>query len=34
MEHKLRKELEKYGEVKSMRVRQDKHGIKGSIEMA
>ena len=34
MEHKLRKELEKYGEVKSMRVRQDKHGIKDNIEMA
>ena len=34
MEHKLRKELEKYGEVKSMRVRQDKHEIKGNIEMA
>ena len=26
IEHKLRKELEKYGEVKSMRVIQDKHG--------
>ena len=28
IEHKLRKELEKYGEVKSMRVGQDKHGGK------
>ena len=26
IEHKLRKELEKYGEVRSMTVRQDKHG--------
>ena len=34
IEHKLRKELEKYGEVKSMRVRQDKHGRKGNIGMA
>ena len=34
IEHKLRKELEKYGEVKSMRVRQDKHGRKGNIRMA
>ena len=34
IEHKLRKELEKYGEVKSMRVRQNKHGRKGNIGMA
>ena len=34
IEHKLRKELEKYGEVKSMRVRQDKYGRKGNIGMA
>ena len=34
IEHKLRKELEKFGEVKSMRVRQDKHGRKGNIGMA
>ena len=34
MEHELWKELEKYGEVKSMRVRQDKHGRKGNIRMA
>ena len=31
IEHKLRKELEKYGEVKSIRVRQDKYGRKGNI---
>ena len=34
IEYKLRKELEKYGEVKSMRVRQDKHGRKDNIGMA
>ena len=34
MEHELWKEIEKYGEVKSMRVRQDKHGRKGNIRMA
>ena len=34
IEHKLRKELEKYGEVKSTRVRQDKYGRKGNIGMA
>ena len=34
IEHKLRKELEKYGEVKSMRVRQDKYGRKSNIGMA
>ena len=34
IEHKLRKEYEKYEEVKSMRVRQDKHGRKGNIGMA
>ena len=33
-EQKLRKVLEKYGEVKSMRVRQDKHGRKGNTGMA
>ena len=33
IEHKLRKALEKYGEVKSMRVRQGKHGRKGNIGM-
>ena len=33
IEHKLRKELEKYGELKSVRVRQDKHGRKGNIAM-
>ena len=33
IEHKLRKELENYGELKSMRVRQNKHGRKGNIEM-
>ena len=33
-EHKLRKELEKYGEVKCMRVIQHEHGRKGNIEMA
>ena len=32
-EHKLRKALEKYGEVKSMGVRQGKHGRKGNIGM-
>ena len=31
IKHKLRKELEKYSEVKSMRVRQDKYGRKGNI---
>ena len=31
IKHKLREELEKYGEVKIMRVRQDKHGRKGNI---
>ena len=31
IEHKLRKEPEKYGEVKSMRVRQDKYGRKDNI---
>ena len=34
IEHKLRKELEKYGEVRSMRVRQDKHGRQGNIGTA
>ena len=34
IEHKLRKELEKYGEVKSMRVRQDEHGRKSKMRMA
>ena len=34
VEHKLRKELEKYGEIKSVRVRQDKYGRKGNIGMA
>ena len=34
IEHKLREELEKYGEVKSMRVRQDKHRSKYNIGMA
>ena len=34
IEHKLRKELEKYWEVKSMRVRRDKYGRKGNIGMA
>ena len=34
IEHKLRKEFEKYGEVRSMRVRQDKHGRQGNIGMA
>ena len=34
IEHKLREEIENYGEVKSMRVTQDKHGRKGNIEMA
>ena len=34
IEHKLRKELEKYGEVKSMRVRQDERGRKRNIGMA
>ena len=34
IEHKLRKKLGKYGEVKSMRIRQDKHGRKGNIGMA
>ena len=34
IEHKLMKELEKYGEVKSMRVRQDKPGRKGNTGMA
>ena len=34
IEHQLRKELEKCGEVKSMTVRQDKHGRKGNIRMA
>ena len=34
VEHKLRKELEKYGKVKSMRLRQDKYGRKGNIGMA
>ena len=34
IEHKLRKELEKYGEVQSTRVRQDDHGRKGHIGMA
>ena len=34
IEHKLRKELENYGELKSMRVRQNKHGRKGNIGMA
>ena len=34
IEHKLRTELEKHGEVKSMRVRQDEHGRKGNIGMA
>ena len=32
IKHKLRKELEKYIEVKSMRVRQDEYGRKGNIE--
>ena len=31
IEHKLRKELEKYGEVQSTRVRQGDHGRKGHI---
>ena len=34
IEHKLRKELEKYGEVKSMRVRRDKYGRKDNTGMA
>ena len=34
IKHKLRKKLEKYGEVNIMRVRQDKHGKKGNIAMA
>ena len=34
IDHKLRKELEKYGEVKSMRARQDKYGRKGNIGLA
>ena len=34
IEHKLRKELEKYGEVKSMRVRQDKYKKKDNVAMA
>ena len=34
IEHKLRKEPEKYGEVKSMRVRQDKYGRKVKIGMS
>ena len=34
IEHKLRKELEKYGEVKSMRVRQDECGRKCNVGMA
>ena len=34
IEHKLRKEFEKYGEVRSMRVRQDKHRRQGNIGMA
>ena len=34
IEHKLRKEFKKYGEVRSMRVRQDKHGRQGNIGMA
>ena len=34
IEHKLRKEIEKYREVKSMRVRQDKNGRKCNIGMA
>ena len=33
-EHKLRRELEKYEEVKSMWVRLDKDGRKGNIGMA
>ena len=33
-EHELREELEKDWEVKSMRVRQDKHGRKSNIGMA
>ena len=33
IEHKLRKELENYGKVKSVRVRPDKHGRKGNIAM-
>ena len=33
-EYKLRKELEKYGKVKSRRVSQGKHGRKGNIGMA
>ena len=34
IEDEITKKLEKYGEVKSMRVRQDKHGRKGNIEIA
>ena len=34
IEYKLRQELEKYGEVKGMRVRQDKHWRKGNIGIA
>ena len=34
IEHKLRKELEKCGEVKSMRVRQGKYEKKGNVGMA
>ena len=33
-ERKLREELEKYEEVKSMRPRQDKHGRKDNIGIA
>ena len=34
IEHKLGEELEKYGEVKILRVRQDKYGRKDNIGMA
>ena len=34
IEHILRKELQKYGEGKRMRVRQDKHERKGNKGMA
>ena len=34
IKHTLRKELEKYREVKGMSVRQDKYGRNGNIGMA
>ena len=34
VECKLREELEKYGEVKNIKVRQDKHGTKHNTGMA